>query len=195
MESEAKSHSVGRKTIFAINVTMDGFADHTAVIADDELHDFYTNLLGNVGVELFGRKTYQLMESFWPNAPSDPRSSKSMIEFANKINSIPKIVLSNTLNEVHWNNTKLVKGSLLDEVFKLKNQEGKSVSIGGLSVAATLMKHDLIDEYWFLVQPVILGKGRNLFERLDSSIHLKLADTRKLNSGVVVLHYKKGNIK
>lgn len=184
-----------RKIIFAINVTMDGFADHTAVIADDELHDFYTNLLGNVGVELFGRKTYQLMESFWPNAPSDPRCTKSMIEFANKINSIPKIVLSNTLNEVHWNNTKLVKGSLVDEVLKLKNQEGKSVSIGGLSVAATLMKHDLIDEYWFLVQPIILGKGRNLFERLDNSIHLKLADTRKLNSGVVVLHYKSENIK
>jgi dihydrofolate reductase len=180
-----------RKIIFSINITIDGFADHTAVIADDELHDFYTNLLNNVDIVLFGRKTYQLMESFWPNVPDDPRSTKSMIEFANKFNSISKKVISNTLNEALWNNTKLVKGNLVDEVLKLKNQEGKSVSIGGLSAASTLVKLDLIDEYWFLIQPIVLGKGKQLFESLNERVNLKLIDTNTLSSGVAVLHYQK----
>lgn len=85
-----------KKLIFAINVTIDGFADHTAVIADDELHDFYTNLLNDADTLLFGRKTYQLMESYWPQAQNDPQATKSMIEIANKINSLPKIVFSKT---------------------------------------------------------------------------------------------------
>ena len=79
-----------RKLIWAINVTIDGFADHTAVVADDELHDFYTDLLSNIDIELFGRKTYQLMESYWPVAPEDPPATKSMIRFANTINGISK---------------------------------------------------------------------------------------------------------
>ena len=151
----------GRKLIWAINVTIDGFADHTAVIADDELHDFHTDLLGNVDIVLFGRKTYQLMESYWPVAPEDPAATKSMIKFANTINSIPKIVFSKTLQKVAWNNTRLIKEKITEEV-----------------------------EYWFLVQPIILGTGKHLVEGIQDQHNLKLADTKVFNSGVVALHYK-----
>lgn len=130
------------------------------------------------------------MESFWPNAHKDPTCTKSMIEFAEIINSIRKIVFSSTLNEVSWDNTRLIKNDIIEEVSKLKAQSGKNISVGGLSFASTLMKHGLIDKYWFLVQPIVAGKGRRLFERLENTNQLQLIDTQKLNSGVVVLHYK-----
>ena len=183
-----------RKLIWAINVTIDGFADHTAVVADDELHDFYTELLGNIDIELFGRKTYQLMESYWPVSPEDPAATKSMIRFANKINNIPKIVFSKTLDKVTWNNTRLVKENMTEEVLKLKQQPGNNLSIGGISVASHLMKLGLIDEYWFLVQPIILGIGKHMVEGISDQHSLKLSDTKVFYSGVVVLHYRRGEI-
>ena len=191
MMNEVKSDPVERKLFFAINVTIDGFADHTAVIADDELHNFYTNLLNDVDILLFGRKTYQLMESYWPKASDDPQATKSMIEFANKINSLSKIVFSRTLDKVSWNNARIIKSNIIEEVLKLKEQPGKNLSIGGLSVASTFMKQELIDEYWFLVQPIIWGKGKRLFESLNNSNRFELVETSKFNSGVVVLDYKK----
>ena len=186
-----KSPSAGRKLIFAPNVSIDGFADHTAMIADDELHDFYTNLLDTIEISLMGRKTYQLMESYWPIAPEDPNATKSIIEFAHKINSMQKIVISKTLDKATWNNTRLLKENIIEEVKKLKSQSGNNLLIGGLNLASTFMKQGLIDEYWLPVHPIIVGTGRRLFERLDNRIHLELADIRKFNSGVVILHYKK----
>jgi len=180
-----------RKIIFAINITIDGFANHTAVIADDALHDFYTDLLSTIDTVLFGRKTYQLLESYWPNAPDDPQATKSMIEFAHKINSIPKIVFSKTLDKATWNNTRLVKENMVEEILKLKNQPGNNLSIGGLSIASHLTKLGLIDEYFFLVQPIILGTGTPLFGNLNDRIDLKLIDTKIFCSGVVAKHYQK----
>jgi dihydrofolate reductase len=182
-----------RKLTFSINVTLDGFADHTAMIAENELHDFFTNLLGTVDVILFGRKTYQLMEGFWPVADKDPGSTKSMLRFADRINAMPKIVFSRTLNEVRWSNSRLIKENMVEEVLKLKQQPGGNISIGSISLANSFMKLGLIDEYWLLVHPIILGKGKRLFESLNDRIDLKLADTRKFDSGVVVLHYQPGH--
>jgi dihydrofolate reductase len=180
-----------RKLIYAINVTIDGFADHTAVIADDELHDFYTNLFNSLDTLLFGRKTYELMKSYWPTAHEDPQATRSMIGFANKINSINKIVFSKTLNEVGWNNTRLIKDNIVEEVSKLKHQPGKNLAVGGISTPSIFLRHGLIDEYWFLVQPIIAGSGRSLFENLNDRINLKLFEIKKFKSGVVVHHYKK----
>jgi len=180
-----------RKVIFAINLTINGSSDHTFVIADDELHDFYTNMFDDVDVILFGRKTFQLMESFWPVAHKDPRSTQSMLRFAEKINSIQKIVLSNTLTEVSWNNTKLFSGNLREDILKLKSQKGKNISVGGLSVASKLTEMRLIDEYWFLVQPIISSNVKEIFNDLTDTVRLKLVSTKVFNSGVVALHYKK----
>ncbi len=180
---------MGRKVIFAINLTIDGIADHTTVIADDELHDFHTDLLDSVDAILFGRKTYQLLADFWPVAYDDPRITASMIRFADKINPINKIVFSGTLEKVTWNNTRLIKTDMLEEVKKLKQQTGKNLSVGGLSLAAELAEHGLIDEFWFLVQPMVVGKGRRLWEGFNKKTELRLANTKIFKSGVVVLHY------
>ena len=181
-----------RKLIFSINVSLDGFADHTVAIADDELHEFYTDQLNTIDTILFGRVTYQLFESYWPLAPTDPQSTKSTIEFANKINAMPKIVFSRTLQNADWNNTKLVKGNMVEEVSKLKHGNGKSMSVGGLSMAKTLTNLSLIDDYWFLVQPVIVGQGRHIFDGINDRLDLKLANVKTFHSGVVVLHYLPG---
>lgn len=178
-----------RKLIFSINVSLDGFADHTVAIADDELHEFYTDQLDSIDTILFGRVTYQLFESYWPHAHEDPKSAKSIIAFANKINAMRKIVFSKTLQNVDWNNTRLVKGNMVEEVSKLKQESGKNLSVGGLNIAQTFMKLSLIDEYWFLIQPVIVGEGKRLFDGVNGRLDLKLIDTKKFNSGVVALHY------
>ncbi|MFZ0455054.1 MAG: dihydrofolate reductase family protein [Ignavibacteriaceae bacterium] len=180
-----------RNIIFSINSTIDGYADHTAGIADNELHDFFTGYLDTVDVVLIGRITYELMADFWPNAEEDPRSTESMKKFADKFNSISKVVFSKTLNDVNWNNTILNKGNLIDEVLKMKKQSGKHISAGSLSIASALMNEQLIDEFWFLIHPVVLGKGRKLLDNLNQKTNLQLSDTRKFNSGVIVLHYLK----
>jgi dihydrofolate reductase len=173
-----------------MNVSIDGIADHNvAAFADDELHFFAIERLNEVDAVLFGRVTYQLFEEFWPIAPVDPRSTKSMVEFAHKINTMPKVVFSNTLQKVYWNNTKLVEGNAVDEVARMKRQPGKGLSVGGISLAQTLMKAGLIDEYWLMVQPVVWGRGKRLFDGLKERANLKLVDTKRFASGVVVLHY------
>jgi dihydrofolate reductase len=179
-----------RKVVFAINNTIDGYADHTAGIADDALHDFHTDLLDDCDIILFGRTTYQLMESFWPTAKNVPGITKSMIRFAEKINSIKKMVFSKNLNKVSWNNVELHSKDLFEQINQLKKQNGKNIAIGSLSLAAQCAKAGLIDEYWFVVQPIILGRGKALFKDLDLNIHLELLETKKFNSGTVALHYK-----
>ncbi len=179
------------KINFAINITVDGYADHTAVIADEELHDFFTNYLKIIDMVLLGRKTYEMMASYWPHAREDPKSTRSEIEFADRYNNIEKVVFSRTLKSVNWNNTTLNKRNLVDEVRKMKQDESKNISAGSLSIATQLLELNLIDEFWFLVHPVILGKGVQLFESLNVKSDLKLLDTKVFRSGVVALHYKK----
>ena len=129
-----------RKVIFAINKTIDGFADHTAVIADDELHDFFTNLLNDADVVLMGRKTYQLMENFWPVAYDDPQSTKSMLRFADKYNPIKKIIFSKTLAEVKWENSQLANKDISGIVSELKKQKGKNILAGSINIASAVIK-------------------------------------------------------
>ena len=186
-----------RKLIFAINITIDGYADHTSVIADDELHGYFTGLLRNADIEIFGRNTYNLMYPYWHDVAMNQSETEVTNEFARTFDSIPKIVFSTTLKSVEWNNTTLLRSNLQEEIVKLKQQPGKGISIGSISIASQLTQLGLIDEYHFVVHPIIAGKGRRLFsqrdglpERLENSSRLQLIDTQKLNSGVLVLHYK-----
>jgi dihydrofolate reductase len=178
-----------RPLILAINVSLDGYADHTVGIADNELHDFFTNLLDQTGIELFGRVTYEMMASYWPHAHENPEATPSDLAFAAKFNAIPKIVFSGTLEKADWNNTTLVKTSALDYVAKLKQTEGKPLFIGGIKLAGSLMRHGLIDEYWILIHPVVVGKGRRFLENIHQNAQLKLVETQTLKSGVIALHY------
>ena len=178
-----------RKLVYAINSTLDGFADHESAVADDELHDFYTGMLQSAGAVLYGRVVYELLASYWPTAADNPSSTRSEIEFANAINRIPKVVFSKTLDKVTWDNTRLVKENAVEEVKKLKGQPGKDLWIGGLSFVSTFVDLGLVDEYWFLIQPVILGRGKPVFKDLHERVPLKLIETKAFKSGVVVLHY------
>lgn len=182
-----------RKIIFSINSTINGGADHTSVIADDELHDFYADYLENVDVVLMGRKTYELMEGYWPGAHEDPQITKSTLRFAGKFNSVPKIIFTNTLKEVKWQNSRIAEKDLIETVSDLKNGKGKYISAGSLSIASQLLKENLIDEFWFLLHPIVANNCKKLFEEFDGKMDLELSDSKIFNSGVVVLHYKKEN--
>ena len=135
-----------RKVIAAINMTLDGFCDHTAIIADDEIHQHYSELLLSAGTILYGRITYQLME-YWPTILKNPTGNKSMDEFAEVIDKIPKIVFSHTLKTVEWKTAKLAKRDLKEEVLELRQQKGKDILVGSPSLIVALSQLDLIDEY------------------------------------------------
>ena len=179
-----------RKVIGAINMTLDGFCDHTAGIADDELHQHYNELLSSADTLLYGRITYQLMESYWPTVVKNPTGNKPIDEFAVLIDNISKIVYSRTLKNVDWKNTILKKEVIKEEVLELKQQTGKNILAGSRSLILTLMQLDLIDEYQFCVQPIILGNGLRLFNNIHDRINLKLIDTKVFGSGAIVLYYE-----
>ena len=181
-----------RKLIAGINMTLDGFCDHTAIIPDEEIHQHYADLLSNADTILFGRITYQLME-YWQTVVENPTGNKSMDEFAVVIDSIPKIVFSNTLKNVEWKSAKLANRALEEEVLELKQSRGlgsKDILIGSRSLIIQLMKLNLIDEYQLCVHPVIAGNGLPLFENMHDRTILKLIKTKTFGSGAVTLYYE-----
>jgi dihydrofolate reductase len=179
-----------RKLIAAMNMTLDGFCDHTAMIADEELHQHYNELLSNADTLIYGRITYQLMESYWPTVVKNPTGNKPMDEFAVLIDNISKIVFSRTLKNVDWKNTTLKKEVIKNEILELKQQAGKDILVGSPSLIVTFMKLNLIDEYQFCVQPIVLGNGLPLFKNITDRINLKLLTTKIFGSGAVTFYYE-----
>ena len=171
-------------------MTLDGFCDHTAMIADDELHQHYNELLSNAGALIYGRITYQLMESYWPAVVKNPTGNKPMDEFAVIIENIPKIVFSRTLKSVGWENVKLVTNDIQKEVLELKQKAGKDILVGSPSLIVALTKLHLIDEYQLCVHPVIAGSGLPLFKNITDRIILKLLKTKIFSSGSITLYYE-----
>src|SRR6187549_175942 len=182
-----------RKLIAAINMTLDGFCDHTAGIADDELHQHYNEILSNADILLYGRITYQLMESYWTTVVKNPTGNKPEDEFAVLIDNISKIVFSRTLQHVDWKNTTLKKEVIKEEILDLKHQAGKNILVGSPSLIVAFMQLDLIDEYQLAVHPVILGSGLPLFKNIRDRVDLKLLKTKTLGCGAVILYYKPAN--
>ena len=179
-----------RKLIAAINMTLDGFCDHTAMTSDEEIHQHYNELLSNAGTLIYGRITYQLMESYWPSLVKNPTGNKPRDKFAVLIDNISKIVFSRTLKNVDWKNTKLKKEVIREEVLELKQQAGKSILVGSPSLIVALTQLDLIDEYQFCVHPVILGSGLPLFKNIKDRIDLKLLKTKTFGCGAVTFYYE-----
>ena len=175
-----------------INVSLDGFADHTVAIADDELHEYVAGYIETADTAIFGRTTYEMMASSWPHAPQDPNATPGEIRFARRFNEMPKIVYSQTLQKAEWNNTKLVRENAVEDVARLKQQAGGVISIGGLRLSSALLKAGLIDEFRILVHPVIVRSGTRLFSGAGVQEKLKLTDVRTLHSGVSVLRYTRG---
>ena len=182
-----------RNVIFAINLTLDGCCDHTKAIADDELLDHYTQLLREADLQVFGRKTYQLMVPYWPEVAKSQSESKASIEFARTFDSMQKVVFSRTLDSPEDRNTRIVRGNLRDEILKLKQEKGKDILVGGVDVPSQLVELGLVDEYRVVVQPIVAGAGRRLFDgvSLQQKLHLKLVDSKTFASGCVALRYSK----
>ncbi|WP_258101144.1 dihydrofolate reductase family protein [Marinoscillum pacificum] len=179
-----------RKVIAAINTTIDGFCDHTAGIADQELHDHYTGLLNNSGVVLYGRVTFELM-SYWKPFLDKPSGDSSLDDFAKAIDRIPKVIFSHTLSNPHWDTATLAQKPIQEIVEDLKNQSGKDILVGSRSMINQLMKLKLIDEYQLCIHPVVIGKGLPLFdENIDRTV-FQLTKTKTFKSGAIILHYQK----
>jgi len=178
-----------RKVIAALNMTLDGFCDHTAGIPDEEIHQHYSELLGQGDAILYGRTTYQLME-FWRTLLENPSEEKSMNDFARAIDKIPKIVFSHTLKNVEWESATIAKRDLKDEVLELKQQSGKDIFIGSRSLIIQLIKLDLIDELQLCIHPVVVGKGLPLFVDINDRITFKLIKNKVFSGGAVILYYE-----
>ncbi|HEX2896486.1 MAG TPA: dihydrofolate reductase family protein [candidate division Zixibacteria bacterium] len=179
-----------RKLIAGINMALDGFCDHTAMIADDEIHQHYADILSNADTLIYGRITYQLMESYWPAVVKNPTGNKPTDEFAVAIDNISKIVFSRTLKNVEWKNSRVAKRGIKEEVLELKQQPGKEILVGSPSLIAALTQLDLIDEYQLCVHPVIAGNGLPLFKNINERTILKLIKTKTFSAGQIILYYE-----
>lgn len=185
-----------RKLIYGINLTLDGCCDHTKANPYEDVHRYFTRLLRESDAVLYGRITYQLMVPFWPDmARSGSAPTESMREFAEAFDSVRSIIVFSRTLDPTFESEKatILRGNLADEIAKLKQQPGKDILLGGVDLPSQLVELDLIDEYRFVIQPIIVGEGRRLFNhlKLAERLDLKLADTETFPSGCVALRYVK----
>ena len=182
-----------RKVVAAINMTLDGFCDHTAISPDEEIHEHYSELLNSADMLLYGRITYQLMQ-YWRPFVENPSGDKSMDEFAVTMANIPKIVFSNSLKSVEWNTAKLAKNDIAEEVLELRqsgNGGSKDILVGSPSLIVALTNLNLINEFQLCVHPIILGNGAKLlWKNITDKVNLNLLKTKTFRCGAIILYYE-----
>lgn len=183
-----------RKVIFSINTSLDGYFEgpHKELdwtIADAELHDFYSDLMRDADLLIFGRVTYQMMLDYWPTAPSDPNAQPSEIRFANTLNPKPKVVYSKTLRQVGWN-TQLRNTFDPQEILELKSQPGSNIFVDGAALARVFFSHGLVDEYIPMIHPVVIGSGNAVFAGMTNLPRLETMGIQQLASGAVAIRYR-----
>jgi dihydrofolate reductase len=184
-----------RNVTYAINLSLDGCCDHTKFNPPDdgEVLEHYTHLLRDFDLLVYGRKTYQLMVPYWPDIAKSHSETKADIEFAQTFVSRKKIVFSRSLDRAEDENTRIVHTNLRDEIFKLKQEPGKNILVGGVDIPSQLIELGLVDEYRFVIMPIIAGEGRRLMEgvSLPEKLQLKLVESKTFKSGCVALRYLK----
>ena len=183
-----------RNLIYALNLSIDGCVDHTNGIVDDELLEYYTRLVRDADLLVYGRITYQLMVPYWPDIAKNPSGeTKADLEFARAFESGNKIVFSRTLDRSEGRNTRIVRTNLKDEILKLKQEQGNNILVGDVDIPSQLIELDLVDEYYFVIHPVVAGEGRRLLSgiSLQKKSQLKLVESKIFKSGSVALHYLK----
>jgi dihydrofolate reductase len=178
---------------FCINVTLDGCVDHQEGIANDATHAFFTGLMDGSGAMLWGRVTYEMMESYWPAvARGDAQAPPAMREWAVKLEAKPKYVVSSTRKDFAWTNSHRLAGDLRASVLQIKDATPNGVLLGSGMLATALDRLDLIDEYQLLVHPRIAGHGPTLYESgLPSTRRLELISATPLHGGAVAMHYRR----
>ena len=182
-----------RNLIFPINLTLDGCCDHTKMTGDEDILEHFSHLLRDADLLVYGRITYELMVPYWPDIAKNHSGTKAANDFADTFDSIPKIVFSQSLKSAEGKNTRIVRTNLKDEILKLKQEPGKNILTGGVNLSSQLIELGLVDEYHFVVRPIIVGEGRRLLEgvSLQEKLPLKLVKSKVLKSGSVALHYLK----
>jgi len=181
-----------RNVVFGINITLDGCCDHTTQFTDEDTHEFWTGVLREADLLVYGRKTYELMVPFWPEVARNQSMTKALNEFARVFDSINRVVFSRTLDSAEDKNTRIVRTDLRDEILKLKQEPGKNILVGGVDLPSQLIELGLVDEFRFVIGPVIAGEGRRLLDgvSLPEKLQLKLVESKVFKSGCVALRYR-----
>lgn len=184
-----------RKIIFQMMISLDGYFEgpgreldwHTV---DDEFNEYAIDLLNSVDLLVFGRVTYELMAGYWPS----PAALADDPVIAGKMNSLPKVVVSRTLDAAEWSNTTLIKENAGEEIARIKQKPGKDIAIFGSSdLSVSLIQFGLIDEFRIIVNPIVLGGGKPLFKGIRNRLKLELVKTRTFGSGNVMLYYRQAD--
>ncbi len=184
-----------RKLISFMHISLDGFVagpngELNWAKVDEELFDYVGKRISGGDTALYGRTTYQMMESYWPTAGDKPNASKHDIEHSEWYKNVHKIVLSKTLNEADLTNTTVISDNLADRINKIKQQDGEDILLFGSPTAThALIEQGLIDGYWLFLNPTILGRGIPLFVEAKDKTKLKLLNSKQFDSGVIELNY------
>lgn len=185
-----------RNLIFFMHTSLDGFVagpngEMNWIKVDEEIFDFVATMTNKADTALYGRVTYDMMQSYWPTAGEQPNASKHDKEHSAWYNKVPKIVLSKTISEEGLDNTTVISDQLTENINKIKKQDGKNIIIfGSPSASHSLMSHGLVDEFWLFVNPVLLGKGMPLFKDITEATKLKFVESKTFACGVIALHYE-----
>ena len=182
-----------RKLVYGINLTLDGCFDHTKVTGDEAMLEYWTHVLREADLLIYGRITYQLMVPYWPDVAKSHSMPKAGNDFADTFDSLDKVVFSRSLEGAEDKRTRIVRTDLQDEILKLKQLEGKDILVGGVALPSQLIALGLVDEFLFVVHPIIAGEGKRLMEGIDlqERLQLRLVDSKSLKSGPVALRYLK----
>ncbi|TDQ09488.1 dihydrofolate reductase family protein [Pedobacter metabolipauper] len=182
-----------RKLIYGINISLDGCCDHTKFSGGDDIQDYFRKLLEEADLIIYGRKTYELMVPFWPEAAKTQHMNEAANSFAKVFTNLKRIVVSRSIDHLDDDQTTLIHDNLREEILKLKQKPGKSISTGGVELPAQLIEWGLIDEFHMVVHPTIVGQGRRLFSEmsLQENLGLKLVASETLSSGCMALRYER----
>lgn len=185
-----------RKLIYFMHASLDGFVaglngEMNWINIDESMFDFVATMTDKADAALYGRVTYDMMQSYWPTAGDKPNASKHDKEHSAWYNKVSKIVLSKTINQNELNNTIVISDGLADKINEIKNEEGKNILIFGSPRASySLLKLGLVDEFWIFVNPILLGEGMPLFKDVTEKTKLKLIESKTFSCGVIALHYE-----
>ena len=186
-----------RNLIFFMHTSLDGFVaglngEMDWIKVDEEMFDFVATMTEQADTALYGRVTYEMMQSYWPKAGEQPNASKHDIEHSTWYNRVSKVVLSRTMKETGLQNTTVINDQLSEKINSIKHRGDKNILIFGSPRASqSLLNQGLIDEFWLFVNPIILGQGMPLFKNITGTTKLKFVGSKTFSCGVIALHYAK----
>ena len=185
-----------RKLVLFLHLSLDGFSASEDgglewIPYNESFEKYAEKIVSTVGTPIYGRVTYEMMKAYWQTFLHNPSASKHDIEHAAWLENVEKVVVSTTLPEQDWNNTRVIRENIAEEIAKLKQEPGKDLVIfGSITLATSLMEQGLIDEFQFTISPVMLGKGKTFIRTIDEKVQLELLESETLDGGIVGLHYK-----